>query len=180
MNVAKENNDVNNFLINSIPNKMEAFELWGDCHEYFDCSFYLYGLREAASRTVKNFWIWSMNIGGDEFCSIIKAAKFVSNVGFKRWKILTDDVCDFGEMKGSKITELNLNGSGIYCNWETNTQRLINIIHGIVSWRSLMSKLTQINLEYYVIDTKVQSMIHNKIYEALKDKSRRIPKINYK
>ena len=95
--------------------------------------------------------VW-LKINNQQFCTLIKTAKRLEKIKFQYWTILTDDECDFGEMKDCKIQNLNLyhcgNKLADFSNWEDKINRLSNILTGVENCENLRNSLQKMCLTY--------------------------------
>ena len=166
--------------MNSIPNKFSTFRICGNYPKLYSWSFLFYELREAASRSITKFSIWCMKINKEEFCSLVKASKFVDECWFSQCKILTDLEWKFGSMEGTNIKELNLLESGFESKWLDYPERCINIIKGIVNCPSLAISLSEITLINPDIHVKLKELVFEDISNLFKANNFQIPRITFK
>ena len=134
-----------------------------------DISKYFIGVREVASKTTQLCSFIKLTISEYEFCLLVKASKRVVDLSFVSCIISVDSECNFGEMRGCKITMLSLSESWKTQYWdlEEHKQWNFNILAGIGKCRNLRNALTKIDLcSIYSLNWK--SDIESAIVERFK------------
>ena len=148
--IKSENEDLKRFLLNSIPKKLTEFVFNSVSKTQINLKCYFNNLRFVATRITQRIAIYNLNISLIEFCLLITSTKNIKKVWIWSWNILTDSECNFKDMRGCKISLLDLEdcGNENYSNWTKNKSRLFNILSGVSSCQSLRESLKEINLKY--------------------------------
>ena len=172
-----ENEDLANFLLNSVPDKTIEFFMFGDDYKIPSLYFYYYGIREVVSRTIEHFRIGTMVISNEELWWLVKAAKYAKQISFIRWRILSDSEWDFGDMIDWKIDKFSIQSVGIYSSWKSKPMRWTNIMSGIANWSSFISSVTQIIMYGSDMNTDCLKNILDKVKEQITKNATKIPEI---
>ena len=154
------------FFVNSIPRNSSELLFNIGVNQLVDCSNFFIGLREGITKFTKRIVLCNLKITGNEFCSLIKAAKAIESFWINWSKIETDIECDFEELQGCKIQDLYLVqcGTGVNSNWTENKERCFNIINGIHKCINLLNSLKNLFL-MFAGDKKIINDLGSEIEE---------------
>ena len=105
-----------------------------------------------------------MRVSGDEFWSIISAAKSIKKISFQWWEITTDSKWSFSDMEEWQIMTINFYRSGLasFSNWTEYPERLENIVYGIWKCSELRNCLEELLMHSWGLTKDQISKIQNK------------------
>ena len=148
--VPEESKELNNFLLNSIIIMQEKFAFNAFSENTIYWNNYFIGLCRAVSWFTNQIELYQLRILNQEFWTLVKASKHIDKLKFLSWSILSNNECNFGEMKNWKITTLDLKRSGNSenSNWDKSHNLWLNILLGIDKCKNLKESLNKMWLDY--------------------------------
>ena len=146
LNISQDWDALNSFLVNSIPTSQHSIRLVNFQLARPNLSIKFLSLREIASKTVNIFTLMRFKLSGGEFATIVTTSRNAKVLKFENCIIKTDYRLNFGMMRKWWIEELSFwewEGK-MYCNWNSQKSRLINIFNAISLCTNLRNSLQKI------------------------------------